>query len=636
MARISDFRPERIYVLNKIRDEEVTRRVLESPEMKGIYVEYVDIPAEFTGEEFVPIKGEESVVTGPVNIPRGRALLFIRKTHSDKGVVEEPDRQGVVSLDVFKRNGGRIFNVKLGGMCMFRCHYCYMYGAMKNSFPVAINADVARIQSRMAQNVEESGGRPCTFNLGEHTDSLALDHLTRMTTDFIPFVTKLPNSQIELRTKSANVQNLKGLDHKGRTIVGFTLSPQLIIDESEGDNAVPIEDRIEAVRQCQEWGYPVSLKLDPVIPFAGWRDAYADLIDRLADTLDPKLVHHYAIGVLRWGSGLQPLCQAVYPDSKLWQFDFPDIEGKKQVQSKTDRREIYLHVLPRMRVAFPGVDFYLSMETVEFAETIEQEADSIVRHMGEPTVHHVHYVDVPDKPGEEQRGTYRLDIKVAKSQLTSPLFGVIEWLYQRDSKPWDFVSNQMQSIKPFVRNGMFAIEDVFDVGTIITIALRKGNVLEDILVDKSNPIRELVNDDGMLYWIRIGRTGVFSLQAKVVQDKTDKIEKLRANLQDIPLRQLLAEKAKVKLPQDPVREEDYPSYMDAERAARYLDISIRTFYDIPREELPQAPHGRYRKKDLDKYMEDNLLHKKRPRKNAQIVPKKNVNDADSEESSGEK
>ena len=229
----------------------------------------------------------------------------------------------------------------------------------------------------MAQIAEESGGKLCTFNLGEHTDSLALDHLTRMTSDFIPFVTTIPNSQLELRTKSANVQNLQNLDHQGRTIVGFTLSPQLVIDGSEGENAVSIEDRIEAVRQCQEWGYPVSLKIDPIIPFDGWQEAYTDLIGQLADTLDRKLVHHYATGVLRWDTKNLKLCRKMFPDSGLWQFDYSDIHSRKRAPSEQERREIYLYILPRMQAAFPDVEHYLSMEMKDFAKEIIREAGGL-------------------------------------------------------------------------------------------------------------------------------------------------------------------------------------------------------------------------------------------------------------------
>lgn len=614
------FRPERIYVLNKVRDEEVTRRVLESPEMDGIPVEYVDKFGDFRDREFQEIGPGNLFELAPANILLGRSLLYIRSSAGNP-VVEEQGWDDRVSMDVFKQDGARLFNVKLGGMCVFKCQYCYMYGANPHTPPVAINADVPIVQRKMAQIVEESGGRPCTFNLGEHTDSLALDYLTRMTTDFIPFVTTLPNSQLELRTKSANVQNLKGLDHQGRTIVGFTLSPQLVIDKSEGDNAVPVEDRIEAVRQCQEWGYPVSLKIDPIIPFEGWQDAYTDLVDRLAEPLDPKLVHHYAIGVLRWSTKNLNLCRAMFPDSKLWGFDYPDIQSGKLAPSEEERREIYLHVLPRMQAAFPDVKYYLSMEMKDFADIIEaetatveiparasiqNEGKTLVRQDGGLTIRHLHYVDVPPSSDDEQNSSYRVDIQVDPSKLNTPLFGVVELLYDENPKPTDFVSNTIEEISPFVRNRMLAIEDVFDVGTIITIALRKGHVLEDILVDGSHPIRELVNKEGMLYWIRIGQSGVFSLQAKVVQDKDDKIGKLRTNLEDIPLRKYLADQAKALIQTDPVREEDYRPVMDLEMAARYLAISESTLYKVDKKLLPRTAQGRFRKKDLDEYLEKTM------------------------------
>jgi len=221
---------------------------------------------------------------------------------------------------------------------------------------------------------------------------------------------------------------------------------------------------------------------------------------------------------------------------------------------------------------------------------------------------HTHYIDSPD-------GAVRINVEFNPPVEAEMPYGSIQAVYGEAIH--QAKRNDLEPCAPVVNSaGILIVDGVFEEGDIVSIALRPECVLSNISLDGKHQIEVLVDDQGLVCWIRIGKDGAFGFKAKVVKDTSGVISKMRSNLDDIPLREYLIDQAKVKFQPDPLREEEYPPYMDAELAARYLGISIRTFYDIPREELPQAPHGRYRKTDLDKYMEDNRLHKKRPRKNA--------------------
>ena len=49
----------------------------------------------------------------------------------------------------------------------------------------------------------------------EHTDSLALDKLSNHSKWLVPWIGERSNAVLELRTKSAKVDNLIGLEHNG-------------------------------------------------------------------------------------------------------------------------------------------------------------------------------------------------------------------------------------------------------------------------------------------------------------------------------------------------------------------------------------------------------------------------------------
>ena len=226
--------------------------------------------------------------------------------------------------------------------------------------------------------------------------------------------------------------------------------------------------------------------------------------------------------------------------------------------------------------------------------------------------HHFHYVDSQDSP-------HRLAIELDPTKIPGMPFGALEWVYDPKSIDADFVSNRLEEIQPFVRNEMLVLQDVFDTGTVLTIALRSRYVLEDIVLDDVHTLVELVNKSEMLYWIQIGRNGAFSLKAKVVKDGTgrdSKITKLQAHLKDLPLREYLARKARARVGE---YEEDnhmeYPPVMDTVTAARYLERSISWLYGKARDGvIRRTPDKRFRREDLDEYQRSEVEAKKRKRK----------------------
>ena len=68
-------------------------------------------------------------------------------------------------------------------------------------------------------------GGACTGSgLGEFTDSLLLDPFTELSRLLVPYFAKTPNAVLELKTKTNFVENLRGLDHGGHTIIAWSLN----------------------------------------------------------------------------------------------------------------------------------------------------------------------------------------------------------------------------------------------------------------------------------------------------------------------------------------------------------------------------------------------------------------------------
>jgi len=161
------------------------------------------------------------------------------------------------------------------GFCPYGCHYCYLAGT-KGVQP----SPTVKLFLNLEEILEEIGrvklDRPTAFYLGKLQDGLALDPLCGYSRQIVPFFASQKHAYLTLLTKSADVCNLLDLDHRGHSILSWTVSPPEIAREYE-PNTPPVEDRLEAMRQCSLAGYPIRAVVMPILP--GYE--YGDFLRRL-------------------------------------------------------------------------------------------------------------------------------------------------------------------------------------------------------------------------------------------------------------------------------------------------------------------------------------------------------------------
>ena len=164
------------------------------------------------------------------------------------------------------------------GFCPYGCAYCYLAGTQGVWFSPAVKiyvnldeilAVIARVANRLA--------KPTAFYHGKLQDGLALDPLTAYSTALVPFFARHPYARQVLLTKSASVERLLGLSHRGHTILSWSLNPPPLAQQFE-DNMPSVEARIEAMAHCAKAGYPVRAVIMPLILAPGWENAYATFL----------------------------------------------------------------------------------------------------------------------------------------------------------------------------------------------------------------------------------------------------------------------------------------------------------------------------------------------------------------------
>jgi spore photoproduct lyase len=162
------------------------------------------------------------------------------------------------------------------GFCPYGCKYCYLAGTHGVKFSPTVKiyvnlpemlGDIDAIATRL--------GKPAAFYLGKLQDALALDPLAAFSTVMVPFFAEHPYARLTLLTKSANIDRLLKLEHRGHTILSWSVNPPEVCNIFE-ENVPRVKDRVEAMQRAASAGYPVRAVMMPVIPVEGWREIYAD------------------------------------------------------------------------------------------------------------------------------------------------------------------------------------------------------------------------------------------------------------------------------------------------------------------------------------------------------------------------
>ncbi len=259
------------------------------------------------------------------------------------------------------RCGYHIFNLGFG--CVYDCSYCYLqhydnfYGIVMCANLEDFFVEFDRYQAR------HKGLR--RIGTGEFTDSLALDDITGYSVGLIEFFASR-KVLFELKTKSANIANLKGLGHNKKTVVSWSLNPEKVVSQEELGTA-SLVNRLKAARQVREWGYPVGFHFDPIIYFEDWQRQYEELIELMFEYIKDGIAW-ISLGTLRFYPGLKPIMENRFPQSDIVYGELILGKDGKMRYPENLRVDMYRQVLKMLAQKYPQTSTYLCMEPKEIWE----------------------------------------------------------------------------------------------------------------------------------------------------------------------------------------------------------------------------------------------------------------------------
>lgn len=333
--------PAFLYVESAAKDEPLTRRILALFPEASVHEIHDHRRLD---AEVVPLRGYDSLVKQRVLVLACNPGAFVRPFWPQS------------------REGDRHFFIAHANGCPFDCQYCFLQAYFAHGAPV-IFANLEDLFQELEEHLcdhERLG--PATYHGGELSDALALEPLSGFARQAVEVFRRHPGATLELRTKCAGVESLLPAEPPRNVVCSWTLTPEEAWRLYETRTPSPV-DRLASARACQDKGYRVGIRLDPALRYPGWERGYADLVEAIFETLDPKGIESFVLGGFRYLPGLSSRIRQRFPASSLLVEEFVQCRDGKYRYFRPLRINLYRAILAEIRRHGPGIPVRIAMES---------------------------------------------------------------------------------------------------------------------------------------------------------------------------------------------------------------------------------------------------------------------------------
>jgi len=254
--------------------------------------------------------------------------------------------------------------LNIGMNCPMECVYCILQAYLNNPW-LSFFVNTEDLFHELDEAFAAEPSRVWRIGTGEFTDSLALDSLTGLSRELVEFMRDKKQAVLELKTKTAYIENLRDIDHNGRTIVAWSLNSPIIMEREELKTA-SLDQRLSAAAECAAMGYRLAFHFDPIIHHPGWREGYRKTIGKLFNAVPPEKIAWISMGALRFLPALKNIATGRFPNSRFFYDEFVLGLDNKFRYFRTQRVEMYKHIYGELKKhAAANTCIYMCMESDE-------------------------------------------------------------------------------------------------------------------------------------------------------------------------------------------------------------------------------------------------------------------------------
>ncbi|MBU1564942.1 MAG: DNA photolyase [Proteobacteria bacterium] len=317
--------------------------------MNRVFVEESCLELDYTQEILARIKLPWSIIPErqkpndlgdnfAENLTPGKQQLYLCNNH---GMFFKP----CPGTREYQCCGYHVLNT--GTNCPIDCVYCILQAYLNTPW-LTFYVNTGDLFHELSQSLSGNPHKFFRIGTGEFTDSLAIDRLTCLSRPLVEFIGQKDNVILELKTKSAVIDNLRELSHNNKSVIAWSLNSAPIMAKHELRSAT-LDERLNAAQKCAEWGYHLAFHFDPIIDYPGWQAGYAETIDRLFKKVPASAIAWISMGALRFLPSLKEIGIRRFPRSKIYYQEFiTGLDGKSRY-FRPNRVRLYKHIFALLR-----------------------------------------------------------------------------------------------------------------------------------------------------------------------------------------------------------------------------------------------------------------------------------------------
>ncbi|MBI4238925.1 MAG: hypothetical protein HY696_11015 [Deltaproteobacteria bacterium] len=191
---------------------------------------------------------------------------------------------------------------------------------------VSVHVNLDEMLTDFSRRANRVVNQQFVLRCGDAGDALAIDHYTHFAARLIPCFAWTRHAQLELWTRTANVQHLIGLEHRGQTTIVFAVAPDDFIRRNERGTA-PLADRLAAAAALADAGYRIICSLDPIVQGPDWETHYDTLIDQLLAAVPAAALQGIELSCLHYPRGYAPQGQQRFPETSIYFGELVPVNG---------------------------------------------------------------------------------------------------------------------------------------------------------------------------------------------------------------------------------------------------------------------------------------------------------------------
>ncbi|MHA1680473.1 MAG: spore photoproduct lyase family protein [Promethearchaeota archaeon] len=247
--------------------------------------------------------------------------------------------------------------------CLHSCAYCHI----NKTLTVMLNLEELVIElGKQMRTIPDQQ----LYKYDNYSDQITLEPeygASELLVNYFATLDLKPKKYLLLYTKSNNVDHLLDLEHNGRTLINWTISPETQSRKIEVGTP-SLEKRLESMKKCEGAGYTTRVRFSPMIPVKNWKEEYHTMIEQLFDHATPDVITMDMIGFMSPRGMQESLDMNLFDEEARTIIDsltYVKRKWQKHVFPHDYRRKFYQFIYNEVRSRNSKVPVTICNETFE-------------------------------------------------------------------------------------------------------------------------------------------------------------------------------------------------------------------------------------------------------------------------------